>query len=1472
MKKSILITLLLTIGGFTNLYSQCENEKGYYDFPFTENGITVTKTLSGNFTYYSSAYTACGVTEKPYSIWTGQSGPATFRNDFSIALNDIEYNLAGTNATEAFTVTVSNGTPSISFTYGDCPSSWSISGNVLTCVSTPQTAGGAGGRIRIHSTQPYTWISFYHNGGAGGTIFTMCFGAAFQSVLPTVTTTAVTSITGSSASSGGNVTDDGGAAVTARGVCWNTTGTPTIAGSHTSDGTGLGSFSSSITGLSAGTTYYVRAYATNTNGTGYGSQLSFTTSSSPPPTDPTSVTASVNPVCNGSSTQLTAVGEVGTVYWYTGSCGGTLVTTGNPITVNPQTNTTYFARNYANSQFSSGCASVAITVEQTPVAGTLTKDPNITHVCPGTNVKATLSGGSGGNGTNQTEYRTHDGSDWSNWDTYTSDANISTTGKTAVEIRTRRMASYCSNSDYNTVSWLVYEELTLSCPEPIVVNNDVGVCGASVEFSATAGGTPAPTLTYTLEGNIITSPHLFEVGTHTVVVTAENVCGMLNCSFTVTVNDNEPPQINCPDDITVSNDNDVCGAVVIYDLPEIDDNCTDFINTSLPGYTFIGGLNGHSYFRSDFATTWSSANAAAIALGGHLITISSAEENALVSGYGNWCWIGFTDEAVEGNWVWVTGEPVVYTSWGPGEPNNANNEDYAATDWGAYLWNDLPDTSIGQFIVEFDQSTSNQTSGLPSGSVFPVGTTTNTFWVTDGSGNTASCSFTVTVNDTEAPVLSGTSPFPELLYYHFNDSGTSVINLASNPPAGTETATIIGGLSQGGSGICDGSLIGNGGSSANDYLNTHWSPNLNGTSWTLSFKTSNIPTSSTLFYILGDQNAGGFRCFTNGVAGPDNWLLRGGITDVLVPGGATMDPHTITFVYDQSLGNIKAYLDGDLVNTVAQSAANIVGSGPFKVGAYSSSTGLPSGGMMDDFRLYSRALSFDEVLKLNACNQSIQELNTTINACTAEFEIFDPIVDNCSGSMWGYSTTGATILTSSGNTIPDGTGSGVLLFNKGVTTVTLTGTDGTNSATTVSFDVTVVDNQPPTITCPDNISVSNDNNVCGAIVTITYATVTDNCTSEPEITGLRSDNLQLTDPYPVGITSITWTAEDDDSNVSSCLQTITVTDNENPIVITKNISIQLDMSGNAAIVPGDIDNGSTDNCAIATYELDKDTFTLADKGNNTVTLTVTDIHGNEASNTANVFVAGIPAPWKECDTHPTANGTGDYDFSPTNPTFNLTATGLSSTLNDVHHFVYQEMCGNQVTVIARLAEVENGGWAGVMMRQSCSPGSKAILFKTRLYNPNVIIGYRTTENKAMRNLSQVAQLIRWMKIQRNGSNFKVFTSYNGTTWQQRYSGTISMGSCIQAGIFTESVLATRTSMAWFDHVKVEYGLKSGDEIVIDETNMQSEKAAIELYPNPADDLVTISIPGNESEVSYSIADMDGRVIEQSGFVGSEAVL
>jgi hypothetical protein len=95
--------------------------------------------------------------------------------------------------------------------------------------------------------------------------------------VPTVTTTTLTDVKSMSALGGGNVTNDGGATVTARGICWSTSPNPTIADSTTSNGTGTGAFSSTMRVLDPSVTYYIRAYATNSQGTGYGAQQTIIT-------------------------------------------------------------------------------------------------------------------------------------------------------------------------------------------------------------------------------------------------------------------------------------------------------------------------------------------------------------------------------------------------------------------------------------------------------------------------------------------------------------------------------------------------------------------------------------------------------------------------------------------------------------------------------------------------------------------------------------------------------------------------------------------------------------------------------------------------------------------------------------------------------------------------------------------------------------------------------------------------------------------------------------------------------------------------------------------------------------------------------------------------------------------------------------------------------------------------------------------
>ncbi len=113
--------------------------------------------------------------------------------------------------------------------------------------------------------------------GSEGTVYGEEITFTTLPVVPTLTTVAITAITGNSATAGGNVTVAGGAEVTARGVCFSTNHNPTIADTKTTDGKGTGAYVSMLADLKGNTTYYVRAWATNSAGTGYGPEVTFKT-------------------------------------------------------------------------------------------------------------------------------------------------------------------------------------------------------------------------------------------------------------------------------------------------------------------------------------------------------------------------------------------------------------------------------------------------------------------------------------------------------------------------------------------------------------------------------------------------------------------------------------------------------------------------------------------------------------------------------------------------------------------------------------------------------------------------------------------------------------------------------------------------------------------------------------------------------------------------------------------------------------------------------------------------------------------------------------------------------------------------------------------------------------------------------------------------------------------------------------------
>ena len=172
-------------------------------------------------------------------------------------------------------VTVNDGTYII--VKGLC---WATHENPTTNDDFYQEAESGVGNFSISMTDLNISTTYYVRAYAvtpNGTVYGDQKTFTTRDGIPALTTEVIWNITGNSARSGGNITDNGGLNVTARGICWSTSPNPTVSDNHTTDGTGIGTFNSFIAGLDLNTTYYVRAYATTNAGAGYGSQLSFTT-------------------------------------------------------------------------------------------------------------------------------------------------------------------------------------------------------------------------------------------------------------------------------------------------------------------------------------------------------------------------------------------------------------------------------------------------------------------------------------------------------------------------------------------------------------------------------------------------------------------------------------------------------------------------------------------------------------------------------------------------------------------------------------------------------------------------------------------------------------------------------------------------------------------------------------------------------------------------------------------------------------------------------------------------------------------------------------------------------------------------------------------------------------------------------------------------------------------------------------------
>ncbi|HPI06150.1 MAG TPA: HYR domain-containing protein [Saprospiraceae bacterium] len=255
--------------------------------------------------------------------------------------------------------------------------------------------------------------------------------------------------------------------------------------------------------------------------------------------------------------------------------------------------------------------------------------------------------------------------------------------------------------------------------------------------------------------------------------------------------------------------------------------------------------------------------------------------------------------------------------------------------------------------------------------------------------------------------------------------------------------------------------------------------------------------------------------------------------------------------------------------------------------------------------------------------------------------------DNCSAPTVTYNLSGVT--TGSGSYA----GIGAVPFNKGTTAVTYTFSDGSNS-TVCNFNVTVSDLQPPSYVMGQaaNTTVTVFTNVSSCLRQVNWVapTFTDNCPGVVSVTSTHTPGSF----FQFGMTTVTYTATDAAGNVRIHSFKVNVVDIQAPTAKCKDVTVSLDVNGDATVLPTEIDNGSTDNCFFDYYEfgtlsalLNEYNFDCSDLGVNTVVLDLRDGQGNQDTCNARVTVIDDIPPTALCIGNQTyvLNGAGQFTLN-----------------------------------------------------------------------------------------------------------------------------------------------------------------------------------------------------------------------------------
>lgn len=737
-----------------------------------------------------------------------------------------------------------------------------------------------------------------------------------------------------------------------------------------------------------------------------------------------------------------------------------------------------------------------------------------------------------------------------------------------------------------------------NCPGDITMPADPGECTAEVVFSA-----PVVTDNCGVDNVVQTgglpSGSQFPVGTTSIEFTATDNAGNTSvCTFDVIVSDNETPTITCPDDLTVAALPGECAALVTYDPPVIDDNCPgvvwNLVDGPASGDMVPAGDHEVTLEVVDAAGNSTTCTFTVSVTESTLPTIDCPEDITVNTDPGSCEAVVHFDDATATD---ACSDVTVVQTAGPASgsafPAGVTTIEFTATDeYGnetictfdiLVLDENEPeitcqdditvenDPGLCGAVVNYDPPTATDEcsavtitliSGPASGDVFPVGVTTVTFEAADASGNTATCSFDVLVEDTEVPTISCPADIDialpagecaQVVNYTLptvaDNCNVASISLISGNPSGDEF--------QVGTTTVTFEVTDDAGNTAQCSFDVTLTESVN--------PEITCPDDITVGVDAGE--CGAVVNYTPPVGtddcGVESTVLTSGLgTGAFFPVGVHIEEYTvtdmsgnqatcsftITVVDDEAPvvecpGDIVVGTDPDQCDAVVEFDDPVVTDNCDDALPATMIAGLPSGSTfplgttvveyeVSDLAGNTTTCSFqvvveDQTAPEMTCPADI-EISAAAGECDSEVSFPTPTAtDNC-GNVVVVQTAGPA----SGSTFP-----------AGVTTVEFTATDDAGNETTCSFTVTVTENDPPTIACPEDVTVSTDDASCSALVEYEIS-VADDC---GEVTLTLVDGLASGEAFPLGTTTVTYEATDESGNTTQCSFTVEVVDETAPV-------------------------------------------------------------------------------------------------------------------------------------------------------------------------------------------------------------------------------------------------------------------------------------------------------------------------------------